>query len=381
MHYYLTPWTWDADPVMPHWHVPDATGLIDLRTISQMNKRGGAPEGFAFAEFDRQIDLRGAQYLGNDFDALRNDLWSRLTDQSDPIGQSAPSPLMPGRDMRMYLHMGGTRMEKRLKPKLSPEWPFVLAGLHEEYKKIRAEAMGEGSMPSDHHRRVVDAWQEKYRVSDYREFIPAGYPDESPLPHRTKINESFNTADSDTLGPDLTWTELEGDTDIVGNKARTALTGTWSSARADTDLSSSDHYSEIAMHLGASGTSAQCMSTCRKDGTATITQYYGQAIGDGDWFIGKRTAGAFASIAGPFSSAISLGDLNRLSVNGSSLSLQHNGSSIGGVTDTSITGNLRCGFSGRFTGGSTVEFDFFEAADLVGGVGAGGGRLIAIGIM
>ena len=57
--YYLAKFEWDDDPVDPGWRVPGAVGFIDLRTLPQMSKSGGTPEGNAFASFDREVSVRG----------------------------------------------------------------------------------------------------------------------------------------------------------------------------------------------------------------------------------------------------------------------------------------------------------------------------------
>ena len=39
------------------------------------------------------------------------------------------------------------------------------------------------------------------------------------------ITESFNKADSTTLGPDLTWTEIQGNLQVLSNRVRCVSTG------------------------------------------------------------------------------------------------------------------------------------------------------------
>ena len=65
------------------------------------------------------------------------------------------------------------------------------------------------------------------------------------------ITESFIKADSDTLGPNLTWTEVAGDFDIVSNKAKLITLGSNSRARAETALASADHYVACVVNQSA----------------------------------------------------------------------------------------------------------------------------------
>src|SRR3990167_831503 len=69
-----------------------------------------------------------------------------------------------------------------------------------------------------------------------------------PIRGGSTIVESFNTADSDTLGPNLSWTELSGDADVVSTQL-SILTRTSSAAgaRADSDLATDDHYCEAVL--------------------------------------------------------------------------------------------------------------------------------------
>src|SRR3990172_7052716 len=57
-----------------------------------------------------------------------------------------------------------------------------------------------------------------------------------PIRGGSTIVESFNTADSDTLGRDLSWTELIGDADVVSTELSIITRGAVSAvARADSD--------------------------------------------------------------------------------------------------------------------------------------------------
>lgn len=111
----------------------------------------------------------------------------------------------------------------------------------------------------------------------------------------TTITESFNKADSSTLGPDLSWTELIGDLVVSSNLcANTGSTGNYV-ARADSTLSSSNTYAQCAVT-----TSVQVYAgvILRKDNTATDTKYEFYAAWASDNFlIQKRISGTPTSLA------------------------------------------------------------------------------------
>lgn len=61
------------------------------------------------------------------------------------------------------------------------------------------------------------------------------------------INESFNTADSDTLGPDLSWTETAGNLQIVSNRAVRNGAATNHFATANDAVADDNVYAEITV--------------------------------------------------------------------------------------------------------------------------------------
>ena len=187
------------------------------------------------------------------------------------------------------------------------------------------------------------------------------------------ITESFNTADSDTLGPDLTWTELTGDIDIVGNEAAIISAATRCYARANTDLATDDHYSQVKVTTEpGGGTYYERGPICRNDATATITCYmfvrWHQNIGTGGRSLSRVTAGSLTILASDTTEG-PVNDILRVEADGSSITAKVNGATVlGPVIDTNITGNLRCGFQGYRGGtGIAVRIDTFEAGDLAAG--------------
>ena len=185
----------------------------------------------------------------------------------------------------------------------------------------------------------------------------------------TTITESFNKADSDILGPDLTWTELAGDIDVVSNQARSATLGGFVRARAETDLSSDDHYAQAVVGASEETALARPGVITRKDSSTTLTQYEFRAYFDNDTVLIVRLVGGTATtIGGAWAYTLTAGTTYTIkgSVDGSTLKLYMNGVQQGtDITDTQITGNLRCGLVGFKNTSGYVSWDNFEAGDLI----------------
>lgn len=195
----------------------------------------------------------------------------------------------------------------------------------------------------------------------------------------TTITESFNTANSDLLGPDLTWTEVDGDWDIVSNAAEliSNFGSTSRCARAEHDLASADHYAEATVLQNTGGGHA---GVCVRFASAAETYYAGthDTGSSGSLNIFKVVAGTRSTLT-TLTSAGARGVVK--------LEVEDNGPDVDlrlyldGVlklsyTDSSspITGNTRCGIYGYDpTGGGTTSprIDSFKAEDLGGGGGSG----------
>lgn len=394
MRFWVGPLEW-VPAGLPHWRKPaDALAWLDFRSLPQQAAPGPAPSGNAFFITANAVTL-GAGYtlLGqaptpggvtlsaaqraawrNTFGlpaalsgpTLADALWDTLVLQADPIGQDRSPPLLPERNGVLRLSFGGLGREIRLRP-ADPEWLPIRERLRHVYRTIRQQAIA-GQCRENQHRRLLSVWIEQFRLRnvDRAEFIPSDLPDEAPLPHETTITESFNTADSDTLGPDRTWTELVGDTDIVSNKAQTVTVVTECVARCDADLSSTDHYVQAVVGAFAEVAFDAPAVIGRKDGTATLTYYMAYSDFAVDTVsIYKCEAGTFTEIAGPTAMTLTAGTtyLLKLQCNGSTIKLYVDGVEKLSLTDTAITSGLRCGLRGASSTNS-VTWDSFQAADL-----------------
>src|SRR3990167_3942413 len=193
-----------------------------------------------------------------------------------------------------------------------------------------------------------------------------------PIKGGSTIVESFNKADSDTLGPDLSWTEFIGDMDVVSTQARVGTAGTSAVARANSDLATDDHYTESVTPILTLGTSSQVISGvfCRKDSTAADTFYlYHAAITSAPanrHQLLKRVAATQTQLGSDDATDYVTNEIMSIEADGSAITGKLNGVvSVGPITDTAITGNLRCGLRGNLqTGTGVVAIKPFRAGDL-----------------
>lgn len=388
MRYYLGPWDHQIVEGETHFLPPAGViGLIDMRSIP-----GHAGQNYGFfvtpdnitldptsfellgqGSYVDQITLTGTQaamwssMLGlqaisstNLLDAI----WESLTVKADPTGNMAVRPLMPTRQGNLELHLGGHSLVRSKRFDLGmPEAANVIKVLQEDYRDIRQRAIG-GDAPAGHHRRVLDYWGEKFGVNNPQDiFIPNDLPREIPLPHATTHTESFNQTDSSTLGPDLTWTETTGDLETTSNRVN-AVSGTFSEARAEHDVSGSDMYTQaLIYHNGETAGTSQCRVMTRFSSSAR-TYYGGNARADDTDVIYKEIAGSFTSLVGPTAHTWSDGITLKIEANGSTITSYDNGASIQSTTDTAITGNTRGGL-GAWNG--AVQLDDFETGDIAAG--------------
>jgi len=189
----------------------------------------------------------------------------------------------------------------------------------------------------------------------------------------TTIAESFNKADSDTLGPDLTWVEDVGDIDIVSNKARCGTTAGAAFARAASSLAGDNQYAEITAYLstGSAG-SLGIGSAARKAASSTQTYYLLWMVYGGSSYnvtLYKVVATAFTALGTTnVNVTFANGDLLRIEANGTTIRGLIAGAEVISRTDSSIASGAQTGI--RFynnTGSSTqVDADSFAAGDLAG---------------
>lgn len=198
-------------------------------------------------------------------------------------------------------------------------------------------------------------------VDSYRFAAPAG---------GGPITESFNTANSSTLGPDLTWTETETGLEVSSNRARINKGGfTNAEARAEHDLDSdTDQYVQCVTY-GATGDSNRRTHLHLRMSASDRTCYAARFRGNGTnlfivSIVKHDSSGAATSVVGDSAStAYTDGQTIRFEVEGTALRAYINGSLVVSGTDASIASGPRAGFSLREIN-AVHSIDDFEAGAL-----------------
>lgn len=187
----------------------------------------------------------------------------------------------------------------------------------------------------------------------------------APVVLNTTITEDFNTADTGTLGPDLTWTEVAGVWEVFSNSA-TANSGTvLISARAEHNLATANHYAQAVCSSSVGNSSRGGVATRFDPAAETYYAFFRSHTAPNGNRIAKMVAGTQTNLASDTTNAIASGSVLKLRTTGSSLTGYDDGVSYLAVTDTSITGNLRTGIVGMSNGGNRrFTIDDFEASDI-----------------
>ena len=308
-------------------------------------------------------------------DTLADWIVHALSTQSDPSGVSARRPAFPeNRSGSLRVNLGRYTITSPYVADRTtdPRVVSALIVLQDEYAAIRAD-----SVPAA--RQWLRRQQEKYglSVAGYRLIQGDHDADGPPLPHGTSITESFDTANSTTLGPDQAWTEHVPDFTVASN----ALAFSQSAhgyCSANVDLGA-DHYATATLPAGTwlagptvrtsatAGTGSQpcCYATyCAQTGSLVRLRKY--------------TSGQTFAEVGSVSQALPGATFTlKLTANGSSLTVALNGANILSATDTTLATPQRCGC---FIYSATPRINSWEAGDLSVAGGGGCGRSGCVGI-
>jgi len=341
---------------------------------------------------------------------LLDALWETLTIHGDPDGGVICPPLMPTHRGILELHLGGHSLVKseQFTGPGHPAWPKIQALVQRNYRGVRTNGQSEAGLlrslrenprPQPNtpqfslwmqvdamkrrlgvdfntardalagerkiiHSKYLECMRRKLRCP-WESLIPGDLPQEPPRRPSTTITESFNTADSDTLGPDLTWMETTGDLDVSSNLCVVTASG-W--ARAGSDLSSDDMYSQ---HVGSNvGSSRQTYAIARWSSSADdFYNFISRNAATVTHRLFRYNAGVSTQIGTTVNATPpSQPYTTKCTADGSSIDAQINDSVVvGPVTDTNHTGFTRAGLGGAPPG--TNFMDDFEASDLVAAAG------------
>jgi hypothetical protein len=183
--------------------------------------------------------------------------------------------------------------------------------------------------------------------------------------------ETFDTTDSDTLGPVLSWTEESGDIDIVSNRARVVDIGDNHARARAPALATANHYAQAVVRCSSAAGSGGIGVMLRKNSATGTKTYYliDVEFASQDTRYWKCETGSFTAL-GTFDESVTFSaDTNYTiygSINGSSIEVKTDGVTKFSTSDSAIVGNLHTGIHFAFgTLDANFDLDSFEAADIV----------------
>lgn len=378
----LANWVWKDDAELCQRWMPPAGAVqsIDLRTVPQMANTV-TPDGYGLFVLSNAAPLpAGVIELGSSFDAPLSDairrnvesalglqlktvsgfdiqtaLWSIMTENADPAGKNGMRPKMPHSDGKFYLTLLGQKIEIGSFDRVRDDW--VKANLRHSFAEVAATG---GVSP-----RLLRWMARKYGFSKTELSVPSG---------AATLSESFDTADSDVLGPDQSWSETSGDIDITSNQSRNiGVGGTTNAARVQSDLDGADHFASLknnSLNISNTRTSAAVRFAAGAD-----TYYYGSwlmiAGGLQTFRIGKVISGTLTdSLATSGTETAVTTNWLRLEVVDDDLEIFYDDSDppttskVTLANDTSITGGTRVGIQQIANGVGRSRVDEWKAGDL-----------------
>ncbi len=268
-HIILSQWEWqDTDPEEPpFWRAPGpdkVTGLIDLRSNPSCGTPGGVPQGFGLFTYDTpqtgmavdlgadiEGQLRVAQISGLETElglAPGTILSTRLSDviaellivHPEISGDTRWKPLRGSfcGGEAIFLQPFGKILQRSLSNQVRTNTVNIFQS---DYRRNLAVGVPDITLRKWTGSKMLSIWG---RMSDEHadELMPPEHRAKGWERPTTTLTESFNQADSTTVGPDQTWTEVAGDIETVSNECHTVNESESSYGRVGTDLSSDAHY-------------------------------------------------------------------------------------------------------------------------------------------
>jgi hypothetical protein len=318
-----------------------------------------------------------------------------LSEEADVTGLVRSRPLMPTTARIIELRLGGSIglvHSERFRTD-NAMFDMVRDNLREVYREDRAFDITVGS---DHYRRQLQYWQDKYRTT-YRHFIPDDLPDESPLPRGTSFGDTFDRADNSDLNALDTgktkdgsagtwqWASITNSHTILNNLLHGGSDEGVCYSRIDDDLAGVDHKLLATFGTHTDDATEEQRGPCVRFSSSASTSYMQMAkvVSTGEGTILRKTVtGSRTDIGSAQAHVWATGDTFETRIDGSTLSGRVNDVVSESKSDTVIIGGTRFGFySHRRTSTDVTDL---SGEDLAAGGGpptltllGGGGCLAA----
>ena len=371
---YIAPLVWDTSGGQPfnYWRMhARARAMFDLRSAAACAIQGGIPgESLVFATGPAPIpsdwellgeagnDLLSAAAkvrLGVTANRLAGGLMERLIDSADDTNLIRNHPLWPDKEGRIRWTLGP--LDINLAPdRLASWWPTVMRGMKKMVQNaplaVRRKAL---HVMLTRNLRIAPTRQNAIDWLDV---------DDDPESPSTTIRDDFNRGDSATVGSSSegwSWTEVEGTDFSISGNAMAGAHATQGTARAESSLSSADHYTQVEWTVGTTGISG--IAPCTRFDPSANTMYFYLVRPDGSSYLYKYITGSFTQIGTTGAISPSLPDTVRCDVSGTNLTGFFNGVSDRTGSDSSITSNLRTGVYSQVGVTVNVKWDDYIATD------------------
>lgn len=398
MHIYLGHWEQHSNFGGLYWRAPggNAIATLDLRTIPQMSaidRQGGLGIfGYEAAESHDLLLLE----LGDPYTPMTSTAHVKAL-LNAPLGAVKPIDIIA----ELLLEHGDSSGEHRHKPLASRRRAFcdiIFGPIHIRAEETKALKNRIAIFQNDYRRlrrsgvdtnvlaRVIGAEMliNFGKMSDENAgyLLPREFQKDAWAEPATTITDSFNRANAGTLGSSSegwSWSEVQNSGhSIASNTAESAgALDQDKASRADSDLSTADHYSQVdvvtlpqpttnnrAIHGGADVRFAAAATTFYR--SHLVRWDAGAGANKQEHWLWKMVAGTATQLGTQVSVTISLPDTIKTQSVGSTITTYFNGVQSQSLTDTAITGNLRTGISG-FNRDANYQLDAFSATDVVTG--------------
>lgn len=167
----------------------------------------------------------------------------------------------------------------------------------------------------------------------------------------TALSDDFNRANSGTVG--APWTEILNDAGIVSNALASVTLDGDILVRYDSDLATSDHYSEVVVQHQSTSPFVGAAARMNASDTACYFAIANRTdAGTPRTTIRHRSSGGTVTVLATYNAGVASGDTLRLEVNGSTLTAFINGVSVLSITDTTIATGVRGGVYLNGNGGA-----------------------------
>lgn len=399
MRYYLTTRpSIEVDPGVYGWGIPAGARCIDVVPASGIPlglgetsgvvlawTEGMLADGELLAEGDietidatlrmrqawRSLTGGGALPQGA---TLADLLWWHWTDGADPDGGAAPVPLVADSRRRCRIMLPGGRMlrSRAWRDSTPAHRARVISVLRRALHESREDALaGRYVKPGlgvdlEGHRHQLGYYARIYDDVPIAQLRPASWrADETPLPPRTTLADTFDRSPSTGLGTasgGWSWTSVTGSWNVTagGLASGGTLSGSVALELAAADLDGDNHYAAIE-HDGVSGSPTHGVIT-RYNGAASITGIHGRHATTGNTWQLYQFSGGTATLLDSSVGNLSAGNSLSLASDGSTHTLVRDGSTTFATGTSSVgAGNRRTGLR---TFNATANYRAFEAADL-----------------